>query len=1059
MLRKKLITRDLERHGSAERSTFVPSDQCIAASRMSAFTAALEAHTGLLLADYAKLHAFSVREYRTFWRFFLGWCEDIDRGGDTEPVCVGDDCEHATFFPRVELNYADNLLSLRVAGADAPALCECRADGSRVRITRGELRERVARLASALERLGVRSGDRVATVMHNDAQAAVTALAVAAIGATLSSASPEMGADALFDRFAPLSPRLLFAHTASRGFNTGGTPAANVAQLAAALPSLEGIVLLEDGPLPSNVTLPVHSLGALIAQADATAFVWRRFPFNQPLFIMFSSGTTGKPKCIVHGAGGTLLEHLKEHRLHTDLRSGDKLYFHSSCAWMMWNWQLSALASGVEIVTYDGPVASVDTLWQLVADERVSMFGTSPAYLKMCEQAGLEPARQFDLSALRAMMSTGAVLYDGQYHWVREHVGNLPLQSISGGTDIIGCFVLGNPNLPVHVGETQCKSLGLDVQAWENGAPAHGVGQLVCANPFPSRPLGFFGDADGFRFHEAYFTANPGVWTHGDLVEFSTQGSARMHGRCDGVLNVSGVNVGPAEIYRVLSDIPGIRDAMVVDRRASPTSAAGQGAAMAAGAPVRSRERCIVLLVVLQDGVALTGALQSQVRRDLARRASPAHVPDVILAVDALPVTHSGKPSEAAARNAINGLPVANAAALRNPACLDVIRQHPGLNLAVRTLPPPGTTRETLEPYLQALWESMFSFSPIACDDNFFDLGGDSLLAAELATHVHQATGRTISLATLLTAPTIARLANVIVDDAPDAPSESLVLMRAGIGTPLFVAHSITGSVMECLALIGALQSPRPVYGLVASRLEGNEAPQQDVAEMARGYVDQIRIVQEHGPYALFGYSFGGLIAMEIAQQLHRAGEEIELLCMLDTYVHEHCLPWDAWLRHQIGYVARQWQTLREMPAARRGRFLRGKFASALDRVRLRLGRTAHKPAFDAVGLPPMLLRVRENLRVAMTRYRPRRYRAGPILYVDALTPLVELADPMPLWRRIARAGLKVVEVEGGHSDMIVEPYMLAVVRTLDDALRGDAPPSQPSLRSPRPSTGRGYAI
>jgi acetoacetyl-CoA synthetase len=228
---------------------------------------------------------------------------------------------------------------------------------------------------------------------------------------------------------------------------------------------------------------------------------------------------------------------------------------------------------------------------------------------------------------------------------------------------------------------------------------------------------------------------------------------------------------------------------------------------------------------------------------------------------------------------------------------------------------------------------------------------------------------------------------------------------------------------------------------------------------MARGYVDQIRIVQEHGPYALFGYSFGGLIAMEIAQQLHRAGEEIELLCMLDTYVHEHCLPWDAWLRHQIGYGARQWRTLREMPAARRGRFLRGKFASALDRVRLRLGRTAHKPAFDAVGLPPMLLRVRETLRVAMTRYRPRRYCAGPILYVDALTPLVELADPMPLWRRVARAGLKVVEVEGGHSDMIVEPYMLAVVRTLDDALRGDAPLPQPSLRSPRPSTGRGYAI
>ncbi|WP_429558560.1 acetoacetate--CoA ligase [Paraburkholderia youngii] len=1028
---------------------------------MSAFTAALEAHTGLMLDDYAKLHAFSVREYRTFWRFFLDWCEDIDRGGDTEPVCVGDDCEHAVFFPRVELNYADNLLSLRVAGADAPALCECKADGSRVRITRGELRDSVVRLASALERLGIRSGDRIAAVMHNDAQAVVTALAVTAIGATLSSASPEMGADALLDRFAPLSPRLLFAHSAIRGFSTGNAPAANIAQLVSALPSLEGIVLLEDGPLPGTVTLPTYSLATLIAEADATAFVWRRFPFNQPLFIMFSSGTTGKPKCIVHGAGGTLLEHLKEHRLHTGLRPGDKLYFHTSCAWMMWNWQLSALASGVEIVTYDGPLTSVDTLWQLVANERVNLFGTSPAYLKMCEQAGLEPARQFDLSALRAMMSTGAVLYDSQYHWVRDHVGNLPLQSISGGTDIIGCFVLGHPDLPVRVGEAQCKSLALDVQAWENGARTRGVGQLVCANPFPSRPLGFFGDADGSRFHKAYFAANAGVWTHGDLVEFSAQGSARMHGRCDGVLNVSGVNVGPAEIYRVLSEIPEIRDAMVVERRASLTSSAGQGTAVAAGVPSRSREQCIVLLLVLKDGASMTGALQSRVRRDLAHRASPAHVPDVILAVDALPVTHSGKPSEAAARDAINGLPVANAAALRNPACLEAIRQHPALNLATRPLPQPGTTREALETYLQSLWENLFSFSPIARDDNFFNLGGDSLLGAELATHVQQATGRTISFATLLTAPTIARLASVIVDDAPDAPSESLVLMRAGIGTPLFVAHSVTGSVMECRALIGSLKSPRPVYGLVARRVEGDEATQRDVAEMARGYVEEIRLVQKHGPYALFGYSLGGLIAMEIAQQLHQAGEQVELLFMLDTYVHEHCLPWDAWLRHQAGFLARQWHKLREVPAAQLGRFVRGKFTNGLDRVRLRLGHKAHNPAPYAVGLPPMLLHVRETLRVAMTRYRPRPYRAGPILYVDALTPDPDRADPILLLRRVACAGLKVVKVEGGHNDMIVEPYMRAVVRTLDDALRGDAPPSQPTLRPPhtRPSTGGEYAI
>ena len=557
---------------------------------------------------------------------------------------------------------------------------------------------------------------------------------------------------------------------------------------------------------------------------------------------MFSSGTTGKPKCIVHGAGGTLLEHLKEHRLHTDLRPGDRMYFHTSCAWMMWNWQLSALASGVEIVTYDGPISTVDKLWRLVADERVTVFGTSPAYLRMCEDAGLVPAQQLDLGGLRAMLSTGSVLYDEQFVWVRDHVKALPLQSISGGTDIIGCFVLGNPNLPVYAGEAQCRSLGLDVQAWKDGKLTPGIGELVCTNPFPSRPLGFFGDADGSGFHAAYFAQNPGVWTHGDLIEFSREGSARLHGRSDGVLNVGGIKVAPGEIYRVLKTMPEIREAMAVEQRSRERAHNGKPAG-------RFNSR-IVLLLVMHDGVELTADLVAHVRRELARRLSPAHVPDRIVAVDELPMTHNGKLSESAARNAVNGAQIVNAASLRNPACLDAIRNHPALRAETSALPASIESREQLEAHLQEQWEKLFGFAPIGRDDNFFELGGNSLLAARLLAQVNQLTGRTLPLAILLVAPTIGRLAAAIEGDA-QLPSLAMpVPIRAGTGAPIFLVHGLSGSVMECWSLVGALNSPRPVYALQAQGLDGERPPQQRVEEIAASYIEQMRRVQANGPYA-----------------------------------------------------------------------------------------------------------------------------------------------------------------------------------------------------------------
>ncbi|MDR5807532.1 acetoacetate--CoA ligase [Caballeronia sp. LZ019] len=1005
------------------QSLYEPTPERISRSRMTRFIENFEKHTGEHFADYPAFHDYSAREFRQFWRSFLESAEGLEWSGMAEPVCTSDEIETARFFPNVELNYAENLLGPRIAPDDAVALVACYADGGRVAYTRGELRDRVMRLAQALRELGLKPGDRVVAIMRNDAEAITAALAVASLGATISTAAPENGVQAILDRFAPLAPRMLFAHTMQRSFDTAGALSAHVAAVAAALPTLTDIVCLDETPLPSTVRTRQHEVRELIEHSDPARFTWRRFPFNHPLFIMFSSGTTGKPKCIVHGAGGTLVEHVKEHRLHSDFGPGDKLFFFTSCSWMMWNWQLSALASGVQIVTYDGPVAAVDTLWRIVANEHVTVFGTSPAYLKMNEDAGLEPGTLYDLSALRAMMSTGAVLYDSQFHWVHRHVKPLQLQSISGGTDIIGCFVLGNPNLPVHAGEAQCKTLGLNVQAFDHGVPSNMPGELVCTNPFPSRPLGFFGDTDGSRFHKAYFAENEGVWTHGDVIEFSPDGGARLHGRSDGVLNVRGINVSPGEIYRILSDVHEIRQAMAVPQTRPRAGDGGQR---------------IVLLLVLREGAHLNATLAIRIRRELTRHGSAALVPDVIVQVAGLPVTHNGKPSEAAARDAVNGLPARNVSSLANPDCLDGIREHPLLARAQSDLPAPGESAESIEAYLCALWEQYFSFSPIGRDDNFFELGGHSLLAARMLADIKRTTNRTLPIATLIVAPTIARLAAVIAaDPGMSAESSSLVQMRAGRGRPLFMVHSITGSVMECLTLAGTLQSERPVYGLQARGLDGDEAPQRSVEDMARAYVLRMRGVQPSGPYALVGYSFGGLVAFEIAQQLVKAGEQIEMLCLLDTYVHERCLPLTAWTRYQANMIAYRMREFRALGGRERIAYVRGKAFAMSDRVRMRFGKTAQRPGPETRGLPPPLMLVRESMRVAMTTYKPRRYLGGPIVYVRASIQQDDRGDPLPVWRRVAKQGLRIMQVEGRHNDLVVEPQLLTVALALTNALAG----------------------
>jgi len=646
------------------RLVFSPAREAIEASQLTAFTRFVSAKTGRRFPDYASLHAWSVEEFRTFWAIFLEWLR-LEVTGSAEPVCTAGGISEASFFPGLHLNVTSQLLAGSGARGSDAAIVALTEAGSRTVVSWEELRQRVARTAAALAQLGIAPGDRVAAIARNTADTIVGCLAATGIGATWCSVAPELGAAAVIARFAPLAPKLLFADGSSvvqgRELPLGGT----IRAVVEATPSIERVVTFS--PVEGVPRVPAVPLEDL-ARSEPPIREWPVLPFNHPLYVLFSSGTTGAPKCITHGAGGTLLEHLKEHRLHGDLSRSDVLYFHTSAGWMMWNWMLSALATGCRLVLYDGSPTfpSNDRLWHVVSAEGVTVLGTSPTYLQFCEDAALVPREIADLSRLRAIQSTGSILRERQYDWVATHVKNVPLQSISGGTDILGCFVLGNPNLPVVAGESQCIGLGLDVRALPTeAASALGprVGELVCGTPFPSRPLGFFGDAAGLRFHDAYFAANPGFWTHGDFIEITPRGGAKILGRSDGVLNVRGIRIGPAEVYRVLERFEGVSDALALEQT-DPTSPGGTR---------------LVLLLVLRPGVTLDRPLSLAIKKALRDEASAAHVPAVIAAMSGFPTTFSGKISARAAQDTLEGREPPNRAALRNPETLDELRDHPEL--------------------------------------------------------------------------------------------------------------------------------------------------------------------------------------------------------------------------------------------------------------------------------------------------------------------------------------------------------------------------------------------
>ncbi len=615
---------------------------------------------------YEALHRHSVEDPDAFWRTMWDECRMVGEPGDVV-LAPGATMQSARFFPDATLSVAEHVL--RHTG-DGDAIVAVDEQGTRS-ISWDGLAAEVGAMAAALTDLGVAEGDRVAAWLPNGIEAVVAMLGAASIGAVFSSTSPDFGAAGVLDRFGQIEPVVLFAVD---GYDYGGSHHDRRSvrdEIVAGLPTLRRTVVLGD------------DWEAFLAPHRGTPPPMDQRPFDHPWYVLYSSGTTGKPKCIVHATGRVLITHAKEHRLHCDLSSGDRLLYVTTCGWMMWNWLVSALASGVTIVCVDGNVMhpGPGRLWELVDEHQVDMLGVGAKYLDALANVGYRPRDHHDLTSLRTLASTGSPLSPERFAWVYEAVADdVHLASISGGTDLCGCFVLGDPTSPVYAGEIQRPALGMAVDVWDDGGrslPAGERGELVCVRPFPSQPLGFWNDPDDLRYHAAYYerfaSANGGrgVWHHGDFASWTAHDGSEhsgivIHGRSDTTLNPGGIRIGTAEIYRVVERLDGIAESLVFAQEIR--DAAG-------GTDVR-----IVLLVVLDDDVALDDAFKAEIADAVRSGCSPRHVPRLIVAVDELPRTRSGKLVELAVSDAVNGREVRNTEALANPEALWAIRDDPAFS-------------------------------------------------------------------------------------------------------------------------------------------------------------------------------------------------------------------------------------------------------------------------------------------------------------------------------------------------------------------------------------------
>ncbi len=647
------------------RLLWKPTEQQITNSNMYKFMQSVNARYDLQMTSYDQLYQWSIEKTPHFWQHFWQYADVQCSNTCDEVLDDPNKMPYAKWFTGATLNFAQNLLRFR---DDRLAIIFKGEGQAPVKITYARLYNEVAKVAKSLKDLGVKKGDRVAGFMPNMPETIIAMLAATSLGAVWSSCSPDFGIKGVLDRFGQVKPKVLFT---ANGYYFKGKQFNLLEKLASILkelPEIETIIVTtytDDRPDLSSLDNAVL-FDEFKSQEESLEIEFEQLPFDYPLYIMFTSGTTGLPKCMVQSAGGILLHHLKELMLHTDLKPDDNIFYFTTCGWMMWNWLVSSLAVGATVVLFDGNpfYPEPGTLWELAQDEKITIFGTSAAYIHALLNTNIKPVKQYNLTSLRILLSTGSPLSEEGFDFVYNHVKrDLQLSSISGGSDINGCFALGNPMLPVYAGQIQSRALAMKVLAFdENGCPVYDQkGELVCTAAFPSMPIGFWNDPDGSKYHRAYFDIYPGIWRHGDYIEIkSDTGGVIIYGRSDTTLNPGGVRIGTAEIYSQVDRLDSIADSLVVGQK-------------------WKNDVRVVLFVKMQPDHTLTEELKNMIKQSIRNNVSPRHVPAKIIPVADIPFTINMKKVELAVKNIIEGNPVTNRDALANPEALDLYRDLPEL--------------------------------------------------------------------------------------------------------------------------------------------------------------------------------------------------------------------------------------------------------------------------------------------------------------------------------------------------------------------------------------------